>query len=70
MLADILGAATQEAGPSPVAEALNALVAQVQQLDENQTALIVHLTELSEAMGRQFEASLTERFAAAGNTAA
>ncbi len=69
MLADILGAATQEAGPSPVAEALTALVEQVRQLDENQTALIVHLTELPEAMGRQLEASMTEWSAAAGGTA-
>ena len=60
MLADILGAASQEAGPSPVAHALEALAAQVQQMDENQTSLIARVAELPEAIGRQFEASLKD----------
>ena len=60
MLAEILGAASQEAGPSPVAQALKALVAQVQQLDENQTSLIARVAELPEAVGRQFETSLED----------
>jgi hypothetical protein len=60
MLADILGAASQEAGPSPVAQALEALAAQVQQMDENQTSLIAQVAELPEAIGRQFEASLKD----------
>ena len=64
MLADILGAATQDAGPSPVAEALGALAAQVQQMDENQTSLIAQVAELPEAIGRQFEASLQDWSAA------
>ena len=33
MLADILGAATQDTGPSPVAEALQALAGEVQRMD-------------------------------------
>ena len=64
MLADILGAASQEAGPSPVAHALEALAAQVQQMDENQTSLIAQVAELPEAIGRQFEASLKDWSAA------
>ena len=60
MLADILGAASQEAGPSPVAQALEALAAQVQQMDENQTSLIAQVAELPEAIGRQFETSLKD----------
>jgi uncharacterized protein YhaN len=60
MLADILGAATQDAGPSPVAQALAALAAQVQQMDENQTSLIAQVAGLPEAIGRQFEASLKD----------
>ena len=60
MLADILGAASQEAGPSPVAHALEALAAQVQQMDENQTSLIAQVAELPEAIGRQFETSLKD----------
>ena len=64
MLADILGAASQEAGPSPVAHALEALAAQVQQMDENQTSLIARVAELPEAIGRQFEASLKDWSAA------
>ena len=60
MLADILGAASQEAGPSPVAQTLEALAAQVQQMDENQTSLIAQVAELPEAIGRQFEASLKD----------
>jgi hypothetical protein len=58
MLADILAAASEDAGPSPVAEALEALVAQIQRLDENQTNLIALVAELPEAIGRQFEISL------------
>ena len=64
MLADILGAASQEAGTSPVAHALEALAAQVQQMDENQTSLIAQVAELPEAIGRQFEASLKDWSAA------
>ena len=64
MLADILGAATQDAGPSPLAQALEALAAQVQQMDENQTSLIARVAELPEAIGRQFEASLKDWSAA------
>jgi len=41
MLADVLGAATQDAGPSPLAQALEALAAQVQQMDENQTSSLL-----------------------------
>ena len=66
MLADILGAASQEAGPSPVADALEGLAAQIQQLDENQTSLIAQMAELPEAIGAQFEASLKDWAAAAG----
>ena len=58
MLADILKAASQEAGPSPVAEALRALVAVIERVDENQTTLIARVAELPEAIGRQLEASL------------
>ncbi len=65
MLAEILGAASEEAGPSPVAQALMALATQVQQMDENQTSLIALVAELPEAIGRQFEASLKD-----GSTAA
>jgi vacuolar-type H+-ATPase subunit I/STV1 len=60
MLADILGAASEDAGPSPVAEALEALAAEVQQLDETQASLIARVAELPEAVGRQFEASLKD----------
>jgi hypothetical protein len=60
MLAEILGAASQDAGPSPVAEALETLAAQVQQMGENQTSLIALVAELPEAVGRQFEASLKD----------
>jgi len=60
MLADILGAATQDTGPSPVAQALAALAAQVQQMDENQTSLTAQVAGLPEAIGRQFEASLKD----------
>ena len=60
MLADILGAASQEAGPSPVADALEALAAQVHQMDENQTSVIAQVAELPEAIGRQFETSLKD----------
>jgi hypothetical protein len=65
MLADILGAASQDAGPSPVAEALEALAAEVQHMDENQTSLIAQVAELPEAIGRQFETSLKDLYAAA-----
>ncbi len=61
MLAEILGAASQEAAPSPVAQALEALVAMVERLAENQATLIGHVVELPEAIGRQFEISLRER---------
>jgi vacuolar-type H+-ATPase subunit I/STV1 len=60
MLTDILEAASEDAGPSPVAEALDSLAAQVQQLDENQTSLIAQMAELPEAVGRQFETSLKD----------
>jgi vacuolar-type H+-ATPase subunit I/STV1 len=68
MLAEILGAASQEAGPSPVAEGLDALAAQVQQMDENQTSLIARVAELPEAVGSQFEASLKDFSAAVATT--
>ena len=58
MLAEILGAASQDAGPSPVSVALEALAAQVRQMDETQTGLIALVAELPEAVGRQFETSL------------
>ncbi|MGD0106655.1 MAG: hypothetical protein ABSC06_21845 [Rhodopila sp.] len=58
MLADILAAATQDVGPSPVAEALEALAAQVQQMDANQANLITLVAELPEAIGQQFETGL------------
>jgi len=61
MLAEILGAASQEAGPSPIAQALEALVATVGRLADNQATLITHVAELPEAIGRQFEISLRER---------
>jgi hypothetical protein len=64
MLAEILGAASQEAGPSPVAQALETLGAIVERLAENQATLIAHVAELPEAIGRQFETSLRERPAA------
>ena len=60
MLAEILGVASQDAGPSPVAQALEALAAQVQQMDQNQTSLISRVAELPEAIGRQFEANLKD----------
>lgn len=69
MLGEILGAASQEAGPSPVAEALEALVAVIERMDMNQTALIARVTELPEAMGRQFEASLRDLSAMAPGSA-
>jgi hypothetical protein len=58
MLADILAAASEEAGPSPVAQALEVLAARVQQMDANQMSLIALVAELPEAVGRQFETSL------------
>ncbi len=64
MLADILAAASQEAGPSPVAEGLAVLAARVQQMDANQTSLIVLVAELPEAVGRQFENNLQDWFTA------
>jgi hypothetical protein len=60
MLAEILRAASQDTGPSPVAEALETLAAQVQQMGENQTSLIALVAELPEAVGRQFESSLKD----------
>ena len=60
MLAEILGAASQDAGPSPVAVALEALAAQVRQMDENQTSLIALVAGLPEAVGKQFETSLKD----------
>jgi hypothetical protein len=60
MLAEILGAASQDAGPSPVAVALEALAAQVRQMDENQTSLIALVAELPDAVGKQFETSLKD----------
>ena len=66
MLADILGAATVDNGPSPVAEALQALAAQVQQMDETQTSLIARMAELPAAIGSQFEINLKEWTAAGG----
>ena len=66
MLADILGAATVDNGPSPVAEALQALAAQVQQMDETQTSLIARMAELPAAIGSQFEISLKDWSAASG----
>lgn len=60
MLADILVAASQETGPSPVAQAVAALAAQLQQMDENQMSLIAHVVDLPEAIGQQFEASLKD----------
>lgn len=64
MLADVLTAATQDPGPSSLAQALEAVAAQVQQMDENQTSLIARVAELPEAIGRQFEASLKDWSAA------
>jgi uncharacterized iron-regulated protein len=66
MLADILGAASQEAGPSPVADALEALAAQVGSMEETQTGLVGLVTALPEAIGRQFEISLKDWPGAAG----
>jgi hypothetical protein len=60
MLAEILGAASQEVEPTPVAQALAGLAAQIQKLDENQTNLMARVAELPEAVGKQFEASLKE----------
>ena len=60
MLADILGAASQEAGPLPVVEALEGLAAQVGGMEETQTGLIALVTALPEAIGRQFEISLKD----------
>jgi hypothetical protein len=65
MLADILAAASEEAGPSPVAQALEALSARVRQMDANQTGLVA---ELPEAVGRQFEINLKGWSAAAAET--
>jgi DNA-directed RNA polymerase sigma subunit (sigma70/sigma32) len=60
MLADILAAASQEAGPSPIAQALEVLANRVRQIEENQTRLIALVAELPEAVGRQFETSLRD----------
>ena len=59
MLADILAAASEEAGPSPVAQALEALAARVERMDANQASLIALVADLPEAIGRQFETGLT-----------
>jgi hypothetical protein len=61
MLAAILAAASQETGPSPVAQALEVLAARVQQMDASQTSLIGLVAELPEAVGQQFETSLKDR---------
>ncbi|MGI4943953.1 MAG: hypothetical protein ACRYHQ_25905 [Janthinobacterium lividum] len=58
MLTEILGAASQEAGPSPVAEALEALAVQVRDMDDRQAVLIERVAELPLAIGQQFEESL------------
>jgi hypothetical protein len=60
MLEEILAAASEEAGPSPVAEALVVLATRVRQMEENQTNLIALVAELPEAVGRQFEISLKD----------
>jgi hypothetical protein len=60
ILADILAAASEEAGPSPVAEALEVIAARVRQMEENQTRLITLVADLPEAVGRQFEISLND----------
>ena len=59
MLAEILGAASEEAGPSPVAQALEALAARVERMDANQASLIALVADLPEAIGQQFETGLT-----------
>ena len=68
MLADILAAAAQEPAPSPVAEALAALVAAVHGLADNQATLIAHIAELPATLGRQLEISLGERLTAVADT--
>jgi hypothetical protein len=68
MMADILAAASEEAGPSPVAQALEALAARVHQMDANQTNLIALVAELPGAVGRQFETSLKDWSAATAET--
>ena len=65
MLTEILGAASQEAGPSPVAEALEALALRVRDMDNRQAVLIERVAELPLAIGQQFAESLR-----AGPTAA
>jgi len=64
MLADILKAASEDTGPSPIAEALRVLAAHVQEMDEHQMTLIASMAELPEAIGRQFKTSLNEQSAA------
>ncbi len=59
MLAEIMGSAAQDAGPSPVAHVLEVLAARILAMDENQAALMAHLMELPDAIGKQFELSLT-----------
>ena len=66
MLADILRAATPDTGPSPVAEALQALEMQVQQMDETQALLIAQMVELPAAIDSQFEISLRGLFLVGG----
>jgi hypothetical protein len=68
MLADILAAASQEAGPSPVAQALEVLAGRVRQMEENQTTLIGLVAALPEAVGRQFETSLKDWSAVVATT--
>ena len=65
MLTEILGAASQEAGPSPVAEALEVLAMRVRDMDNRQAVLIERVAELPLAIGQQFAESLR-----AGPTAA
>jgi hypothetical protein len=69
MLGDILGAASQEVGPSPVAAALTDLATQVQQMGESHATLIGLVSDLPEAIGRQFEISLRGLAAAKETTA-
>ena len=58
MLGEILAAAAQEAEPSPIADRLEALCAQVQRMDESQVTLIEAVGELPKAIGEALAASL------------
>jgi pantothenate kinase len=60
MLADIMAAASADTGPSPVAQALEALTARIEALDENQASLMASVADLPEAVGRQFAISLKD----------